>query len=809
MQFTQAQSPVTVSGQALRTSEFQMKMNEKMFEIFSSSIYSNKIRAMVRELCTNAYDIHKTSGIGNTPFEVAVPTEGSPMFVVRDFGTGLSEEQIFKIYTVYFESTKDGDNEAHGGYGLGSKSPLAYVDSFQIRSYQDGSLKCYTCYRKNGTPMISLILETQTDEPNGLEVSVAVNNSDISRFKMEIGYVLSTFPVAPNITNGEVEFFGFKETEKDLYSISNFPRVVDRENQLFIYIEPVLYPLLNDMKQIFKNSKVYEMFFSNSNDRLAFKFPIGSLAIPPSREQIDNTKENIATFQAFMEKMDSIYDGKLEKIYQETKNLPYRQAIVEVKKKLKEITGVADSGLFKFFANNKKFEYQHLLGDFRLVEETYQTGVDPLTSVPIRAVRTLQKPLKKITLRTSVSSILYEELNSRPDFFRLASSYNHSDRINLSYSGDRDRLVPYVEGSQVCKVFILQSKNYKKYLGEMFDRLKDSEGRVFYVLDKTVQETRDLFNKWSIVGDITKLFPKFEIIDWEELKKTHPMSKNKTGVTASPKGSKPHPYLLLDGGALLSNEISINDLATHVDALEDTFAYIRGDDVMANLYINIIRCIKSSTQLHQACAETFKKYEGAFFFTNSKFDVTLEKFKKNDVDMVDVTESIIADIRNDLRGLFNTTANWIYPDSSDGGTEFNNKKFSAWFLYIRDVNLINYISSRYDVLQKRRVGYLRKELREKGESGLAPELESTKDALSRLHRAQRKNDGTNSQLILTREEVRELLDYHMSIEHQLLLNQLCEIGKKIPLVVELLDGYVYNDSSKAKIIFEYLKERGV
>lgn len=807
MQFTQAQAPVTVSGQALRTSEFQMKMNEKMFEIFSSSIYSNKIRAMVRELCTNAYDIHKTTGIGNTPFEVAVPTEDSPMFVVRDFGTGLSEEQIFKIYTVYFESTKDGDNEAHGGYGLGSKSPLAYVDSFQIRSYQDGTLKCYTCYRKNGTPMISLILETQTDEPNGLEVSVAVNNSDIPRFKMEIGYVLSTFPVEPNITNGEVDFFGFEETEKDLYSISNFPRVVDRENQLFIYIEPVLYPLLNDMKQIFRNSKVYEMFFSNSIDRLAFKFPIGSLAIPPSREQIDNTKENIATFQAFMEKMDSIYDVKLEKIYQETKDLPYRQAVVEVKKKLKEITGVSDSGLFKFFANNKKFEYQHLLGDFRLVEETYQSGVDPVTSLPIRDLRTVQKPLKKITLRTSISSVLYEELNSRPDFFRLASSYNLTDRINLSYSGDRG-LTPYVEGSLTFTVHILQSKNYKKYLDEMFNSLKDSEGRVFYVLYKTVQETQDLFNKWSTVGDVTKLFPKFKIIDWDELKKTHPMPKNKTGVAASPKGSKPHPYLLLDGGALLSNEISINDLAAHVDALEDSFAYIRGDDAMANLYINIIKCIKSNPQLHQACAETFKKYEGAFFFTNSKFDVTLEKFKKNDVDMVDVTESIIADIRNDLRGLFNTTANWIYPDT-DGGTEFTNKKFSAWFSYIRDVNLINYITSRYDVLQKRRVGYLWKELRAKGESNLASTLESTKNALSSLHQAQRKNDGTNSQLILTSEEVRELLDYHKSIEYQLLLNQLCEIGKKIPLVVELLDGYVYNDSSKAKVIFEHLKERGV
>ena len=67
--------------------------------------YSNTRLAVVREISANALDANAEAGV-NRPIEIKLPTAMNPTFAVRDFGGGLSQEDVFGLYSKYGKSTK-------------------------------------------------------------------------------------------------------------------------------------------------------------------------------------------------------------------------------------------------------------------------------------------------------------------------------------------------------------------------------------------------------------------------------------------------------------------------------------------------------------------------------------------------------------------------------------------------------------------------------------------------------------------------------------------------------------------------------
>ena len=118
--------------------EFRIRNSAKAFSILSSGLYANKVRAVIRELSCNAVDSHVAAGRADTPFDVHLPNALEPHFSIRDYGTGLSHDQVTQIYTTYFESTKTNSNAFIGALGLGSKSPFSYTDNFTVTAIQNG-----------------------------------------------------------------------------------------------------------------------------------------------------------------------------------------------------------------------------------------------------------------------------------------------------------------------------------------------------------------------------------------------------------------------------------------------------------------------------------------------------------------------------------------------------------------------------------------------------------------------------------------------------------------------------------------------
>lgn len=189
------------------TNAFSIKANGKAFKVLIDGLYSNKIEAVVRELWTNAYDSHIAAGGVDVPFECHLPSWTDPEFYVRDFGTGLSHDDVMHLYTTVFHSSKEDTNAQVGKLGLGSKSPFAYTDTFTVTAYLDGEVRVYSAYiGADYVPLISLMSRGPTAEGNGLRVGFPVRRDDIRSFENAAKKVADGFDTPPRFLGAGLDY---------------------------------------------------------------------------------------------------------------------------------------------------------------------------------------------------------------------------------------------------------------------------------------------------------------------------------------------------------------------------------------------------------------------------------------------------------------------------------------------------------------------------------------------------------------------------------------------------------------------------
>lgn len=182
---------------------YEVVSNAKMMKMLSDSLYQNKIAAPIRELSTNAWDSHVEAGNQN-PFEVQLPTIDNPTFKIRDFGMGMAPSKVEKMYRKYGASDKTESNDLQGCMGLGSKSPFAYTSQFVSVTYYNGKkITWVNAKDSRGVPSLNRMSVEDTTEPNGFEVSFAVQKDDVYKFQEEAGDIYAHFPVKPTFIGME------------------------------------------------------------------------------------------------------------------------------------------------------------------------------------------------------------------------------------------------------------------------------------------------------------------------------------------------------------------------------------------------------------------------------------------------------------------------------------------------------------------------------------------------------------------------------------------------------------------------------
>jgi hypothetical protein len=319
--------------------EFRIRNSAKAFNILSSGLYANKIKAIIRELSCNAIDSHTAAGT-TQPFEVHLPTTLEPWFSIRDFGTGLNHEQVSNIYTTYFESTKTESNAFIGALGLGSKSPFSYTDNFTVTAIKDGHKGIYTAFINDvGVPSIALMSGEQVTEPNGVEVKFSVNDRyDFNKFADEANKVYRWFPVAPTITGNVITIEPLDFETKDIIPGVHSMHLNHGRPGSIAVMGNIAYPIevpqaeqsLEGLHQLLKHGLVME-------------FGIGELDFQASREglsyiplTIDSIRKKLVNVNAALTKVlaaeaDAI-DNTWERsqfLYQKKRSALWKAAVLE------------------------------------------------------------------------------------------------------------------------------------------------------------------------------------------------------------------------------------------------------------------------------------------------------------------------------------------------------------------------------------------------------------------------------------------------------------------------------------------------
>ena len=322
---------VTVNG-SFKTSGFKIQASSKAFDILSSNIYQYKVRAVVREISCNAVDAHTAAG-NPDPIKVHLPTALEPHFSVRDFGIGLSDEDVREIFTTYFCSTKTSSNDFVGALGLGSKSPFCLVDSFTVTSFYNGAKSLYSCYRdEHGEPQVALLTVEDTDEFNGLEISMAIEDRHIDEFVQEAEHVYFYFDTIPNINKTHVA-----------------DSIINRKNKIKVETDDIVVERWGGWNSLsaVMGGVAYEIPSSINVPNVTgyLKFNMGEISFDAGRESLSLDDKTIYAITQKCEKVkDTLKDAALNTINSE----PTAYLRAKKAEEMSNCPGITTSDLAKF-----------------------------------------------------------------------------------------------------------------------------------------------------------------------------------------------------------------------------------------------------------------------------------------------------------------------------------------------------------------------------------------------------------------------------------------------------------------------------
>jgi hypothetical protein len=294
---------VEIHGAEEESTSFSIAMNAKAFKVLSSTLYQDKVGSIIRETCTNALDSHIMQGNPDEPFVVHLPDEFEPWFAVKDFGVGLSSDQVKHLYTTYFASTKDQSNDCTGAFGLGSKVSFSYTDQFTVQSVFAGVKSIYSAYlTASGIPAVQLMHQEESTERNGVEIKISVKREDYRQFQDKTKEQLKFFKVKPIVENAPYGFEFPDVFSTQVIAETASLRVTARSGNNYIIQGPVGYPFdIYAFESVCKDEDAKSIVRRfNTAGSFQLHCPIGSIGVTASREAMEYTDLTVGTISAMM-----------------------------------------------------------------------------------------------------------------------------------------------------------------------------------------------------------------------------------------------------------------------------------------------------------------------------------------------------------------------------------------------------------------------------------------------------------------------------------------------------------------------------
>jgi hypothetical protein len=448
----QTKNNIYTENEFIEEGEFSITPNKAAFSILCGGIYSDTIKAIIRELSTNAWDSHIMADNKHKKFEVKLPTVINPIFYVRDYGTGLSKEKVRKVYTQFFNSDKQNSNDVNGMFGLGSKTPLSYTDSFMVISYQDGFEYTYSIFfNENEKISYRLVSEISTVEENGLKIMFSVMEKDISKFQDKAKEVFTSFiETTPKLIGAD---FKIKEVEDRFEKLIDgvYCEISSMPNYSGSYIlqSNIAYPINNIID---RNSPF------NIYSKLFFLVDNGSIEYSTNREQVTNSDSNKEyILQLLNDKAEHLKTKMLCEI--ENYCLENRDSVKLCTRKMYSV--IADSK--KYFSYNYQTEVTE--SAYKAVKEIFGETLDEVIKIDVEKIKAISITNKDSNF--SLQTILGEDLLPTSDKV-LRVSYKNQKTLFIvdKKSSWKQKFKLHINKNQIYQYIVIE--NYNKESLEYF-----------------------------------------------------------------------------------------------------------------------------------------------------------------------------------------------------------------------------------------------------------------------------------------------------------------------------------------------------
>ena len=264
----------------------------------SKNLYSNPIGSFVRELVSNGVDANRANNSAEL-VKVNIYKEGNTWyFQVKDEGKGMTPEHFTNVYMRWFNSDKRDNNEDIGGFGIGSKSPLSYKETYELTTVADGYEYEYIIVRQSPAPTATLLVERPTNKKSGTTVRIEIDEKDLWKLHDECRKQLIYFNNVYVINEAYYYENDFQIIEADLFKVrtDSFPF----GNEMHIVLGQVAYPINWNFLGI---SPIYIP--------VGLKFNIGELPVTLSREEINYSDD--AVKEVLLNKIETVYDDLYER----------------------------------------------------------------------------------------------------------------------------------------------------------------------------------------------------------------------------------------------------------------------------------------------------------------------------------------------------------------------------------------------------------------------------------------------------------------------------------------------------------------
>ena len=273
--------------------DFGISDDPAFFQILSQSLYKDPMLAMVREVICNAWDSHIQSGNQDKPIKITLDDNN---FIVEDFGLGIPHDMIQPIYGVYGASTKKNDGRQTGGFGLGSKSPFAYNDHFEVTSTHDGKRTIYSMSRSSaqvaGKPGITPIASFP-NAISGVKVRVPKNpTKDNVRFHRLIRTVVFNGDIKAELNGEELDVLGLDVSEAGVVLVKrdmeklHSTRTFQSHTQTHLRYGNVVYPIESHEAYDSLLARVVNISRTFYNCDVVIQAEPDTISVTPSRESL-------------------------------------------------------------------------------------------------------------------------------------------------------------------------------------------------------------------------------------------------------------------------------------------------------------------------------------------------------------------------------------------------------------------------------------------------------------------------------------------------------------------------------------------